>query len=125
VILTLLFLVVVQETCKESSDLKMISMLFDFLNRNKGDEHNTHVFLVSNDSDFQLLTSRLKRYPKVKTHLMTRLLQDSFFYGLADIVLFYENTPTQPQKREVNLISGGPDVDGKPSNQSPLKKRKR
>jgi hypothetical protein len=69
----------------------MIALFYKFLNRVKNENRNCHVLMMSNDWDFHLVSNKLKRYSKVKTHLITsRVIENSFFNGLADTVSFYE-----------------------------------
>ena len=49
-----------------------------------------HVIVVTNDSDFQLVLNKMKKNSKVRTHIVTSLMGDFFYNGLADMVLFYE-----------------------------------
>jgi hypothetical protein len=81
----------IQPTTPESVDLKIIDLFYEFLDETKGKDHNTHVFLVSNDSDFQLISNRMKRYPKVKTHMMTSLFDESYLKAVVRIEITWSS----------------------------------
>jgi hypothetical protein len=92
----------VVETKLEYSDLKIITHVFAFL---KTTNNIVHVFLVSGDKDFLLLTGHLKKYSKVKTHLMTAYHHVALAKGLADVVISYPRifpVPENPPNRMGN-----------------------
>jgi hypothetical protein len=80
----------------------MIAAIFDFLKRHDPNLQ-THVVIISQDTDFYLLLNKLKRFPRIKTHLMTSVDQQPFIHGLADVVVFYEKAfgnAQLPKKRK-------------------------
>ncbi len=99
----------------------MIQLFYKFLNKIQNNNNNFHVLLVTKDSDFQLVTNKMKKYKKVKTHVMTSVVGNYFYNGLADMVLFYErafsNTPTPNRSTPRNSIQYPPP-------KTPEKKRK-
>jgi hypothetical protein len=66
--------------------------------------YNAHIFIISQESDFHILTNELKKYTKVKTHLMTSIIQRSFVNGLVDVVVYYKSAfESRNQKRTLSL----------------------
>ncbi len=101
------------QNLKESADLKIMQKCFQFLIDLKDSSLNAHIFIISQDSDFHILTNELKKYTKVKTHLMTSIIQRSFVNGLVDVVVYYKSAfESRNQKR---TLSSANNVDKKSS----------
>jgi hypothetical protein len=83
----------IENDSQESTDLRMIKLFYEFLKKTQADDNTCHVIIVTNDSDFQLVLNKMKKYSNVKTHIMTSLIGNYFNNGLADMVLFYERIP--------------------------------